>query len=111
MERNIIFKRSLFGPFLKVTRFVGAYGPLNFLLVWVHILATVIFLVLLLRYDIGSAISDNTGRGNEDAGWFGQSEAVTSSGWTNERAGEVMTRLPLCYEPSDIEPMSTTTAK
>ena len=70
-----------------------------------------VWLALQLRYDIGSAIWDNTGRGNEEADWSGQSEAGSGLLLTNQKLGEAMKRRPLCYELSDIEPMSTTTAR
>ena len=58
---------------------------------------------LLLRYDIGSVIWDNTGRGNEEAGWSDQSEAVSGSVLANQKPAEAMMRLPHCNEHSDIE--------
>ena len=58
---------------------------------------------LLLRYDIGSVIWDNTGRGNEEAGWSDQSEARFGSVLANQKPGEAMMRLPYCNEHSDIE--------
>ena len=66
---------------------------------------------LLLRYDIGSVIWDNTGRGNEEAGWSDQSEARIGSVLANQKPEEAMMRLPHCNEHSDIEPMSTATVK
>ena len=58
---------------------------------------------LLLRYDIGSVIWDNTGRGNEEAGWSDQWEARFGSVLANQKPGEAMMRLPHCNEHSDIE--------
>ena len=57
------------------------------------------------------AIWDNTGRGNEEAGWYDQSEARFGSVLANQKAREAMMRRPHCNELSDIEPMSTTTVK
>ena len=58
---------------------------------------------LLLRYDIGSVIWDNTGRGNEEAGWSDQSEARIGSVLANQKPEEAMMRLPHCNEHCDIE--------